>query len=331
MKPSTPLHPRSSGKEAADRVVRKRLADGTVKEYRYPRYKAPEEKTPRWSADSLNALLQDYTRSPEWSKRASATQSNALRYLRPLWAIGHYKASEVRRRDVLTIRDVIAKTSGPAAANSFIKAGRGAYNWAIDRDWFDHSPFNNIPRLAGGEFPAWTDSQADSALNALPEPLRRVIYLGVYTSQRRADLIAMKWTDIAGGFLRVTQLKTGMEVVMPLHPVLAGEMKAWRAEATRRQANGDELVLTTAKGLPWTGQGLSQAMTRALRKIGIFGINIHGLRKLAAVRLAEAGCTTHEIAAITGHKTLAEVQRYTDKADRTRLATAAVLRLKTGT
>ena len=37
-------------------------------------------------------------------------------------------------------------------------------------------------------------------------------------------------------------------------------------------------------------------------------MNVHGLRKLAAVKLAEAGWTTHEIAAVTGHHTLAMVE-----------------------
>jgi integrase len=39
------------------------------------------------------------------------------------------------------------------------------------------------------------------------------------------------------------------------------------------------------------------------------GRSPHGLRKAAAKRMAEGGCTAHQIAAVTGHKTLAEVQR----------------------
>ena len=46
----------------------------------------------------------------------------------------------------------------------------------------------------------------------------------------------------------------------------------------------------------------------------------HGLRKAACTRLADAGCTAHEIAAISGHKTLKEVERYTKGADQARLA-----------
>jgi integrase len=52
----------------------------------------------------------------------------------------------------------------------------------------------------------------------------------------------------------------------------------------------------------------------------------HGLRKAACRRLAEAGCTVHEIAAISGHATLKEVERYTKAADQLRLARAAMAR-----
>ena len=48
------------------------------------------------------------------------------------------------------------------------------------------------------------------------------------------------------------------------------------------------------------------------------------LRKAAARRLAEAGCTEHEIAAITAHASLREIARYTKAADQQRLARAAM-------
>ena len=57
------------------------------------------------------------------------------------------------------------------------------------------------------------------------------------------------------------------------------------------------------------------------------GRSPHGLRKAAARRLAEAGCTAHQIATVTGHQTLAEVQRYTVAADQAKLAEQAVARL----
>lgn len=50
----------------------------------------------------------------------------------------------------------------------------------------------------------------------------------------------------------------------------------------------------------------------------------HGLRKAAARRLAEAGCTVFEIASITGHASLKEVERYTKSAQQKRLAQSAM-------
>jgi len=41
---------------------------------------------------------------------------------------------------------------------------------------------------------------------------------------------------------------------------------------------------------------------------------VHGLRKAAAARLAEEGCSEQEIMAITGHKTSKEIIRYTKSA-----------------
>jgi Phage integrase family len=53
----------------------------------------------------------------------------------------------------------------------------------------------------------------------------------------------------------------------------------------------------------------------------------HGLRKAAARRLAEAGCSANEIAAITGHGTPAEISRYTMAAEQETLARSGISRL----
>jgi integrase len=50
----------------------------------------------------------------------------------------------------------------------------------------------------------------------------------------------------------------------------------------------------------------------------------HGLRKAALRRLAEHGSTSKEMQAVSGHKTLGEIERYTRQADQQRLAKAAI-------
>jgi integrase len=51
------------------------------------------------------------------------------------------------------------------------------------------------------------------------------------------------------------------------------------------------------------------------------------LRKAALTRLADNGCTAHQIMAVSGHKSIKEAERYTREADRKRLAREAMDRM----
>jgi integrase len=54
----------------------------------------------------------------------------------------------------------------------------------------------------------------------------------------------------------------------------------------------------------------------------------HGLRKALLRRLVEHGGSAKEIAAISGHKSLGEVERYTAAADQRKLSAAAIAKLR---
>jgi integrase len=53
-------------------------------------------------------------------------------------------------------------------------------------------------------------------------------------------------------------------------------------------------------------------------------VSPHGLRKAFCRIGAEAGLTPHQLMALSGHKSLAEVTRYTEAANRARLAKEAM-------
>jgi hypothetical protein len=56
-----------------------------------------------------------------------------------------------------------------------------------------------------------------------------------------------------------------------------------------------------------------------------FDDNLQRAREAALTRLADAGKTIHQIAAVSGHQTLKEIERYTKAADQRRLAREALL------
>jgi integrase len=306
---------------AVVRRVRKRLADGTVRTYEYHGPPKPRAKPATLPADSLRDLIAAYQRSPEWTGLAERTRRNRVIALRHLHKIHHLPVTAMKRRDILTLRDAIAAGIGPGAANAFASALATLLSWARDRGWIEHSPADRLKALPGGHFPAWSEDDLARALDAVPAPIRRALLLAVHTCQRRGDLVAATWRAMAGGAWRVRQEKTGAQLVIPLHPDLVAEMATWPRTAVT--------VLTQAVGTPWTADALTMATMRALEPLGLKGFNLHGLRKLGPARLAEAGCSVHEIAAITGHASLAHVALYTRSADQERLARAAVHRLQT--
>jgi integrase len=314
-----PSPPKSPGV----RRVKKRLADGSVKVYEYAADRRPKTQPAPLPADSIRELLAAYERSPEWRALAPRTRKNRLIALRHLHAIQHLRVVELKRREILTLRDAIAEGIGNGAANGFASHLSAVLSWARDRGWIEHSPAHRIKALPGGHFPTWTEDQFAAALGAVSEPIRRALVLAVHTGQRRGDLVALRWSDVAAGVVRLTQEKTGAKLVIPQHPDLAAELEKWRKGASA------VTVLTDQGGKPWDRDWLTMCVMRAVDALGMKGLNIHGLRKLAAVRLAEAGCTVHEIAAITGHASLTEIARYTAAADQERLARAAVTRLQT--
>jgi integrase len=81
------------------------------------------------------------------------------------------------------------------------------------------------------------------------------------------------------------------------------------------------VFLTTRAGRPFDPDNFGAWFKEQCRKAGLpERASFHGLRKAAARRLAEAGCSANVIAAVTGHKSLREVARYTMAADQLRLA-----------
>jgi integrase len=313
-----PLSSKSSRK--AERVVRHVLADGSERTYRYAAYRPNRSKA---AGVTVGDLIAAWQRSPEWRALAERTKDYYSEYVRPLMGMQHVEASRIERRQLLDIRNALATARGNGASNAFIRTASAVFGWGVENDWLKASPVARVRRLKGGHLPAWTQAEADLALRSLlREDLQRVVLLALYTGQRRGDLIALPWSAYDGDVIRLRQQKTKTPLVIPIHPILKAQLDTWRASAT------STMILTNALGLPWKGDSLSEILRVALSKIEGFpvGKNLHGLRKLAAVRLAECGCNLHEIGAITGHRSLAMIQLYTQGVDQERLANAAVLR-----
>ena len=132
----------------------------------------------------------------------------------------------------------------------------------------------------------------------------------------------MGWQHVTGEAIAVRQEKTATALIIPMHP----ELKAALASLPRTNLT----FLMTEWGAPFTSAGFGNWFRDRCNEAGLKHCSFHGLRKAAATRLANAGCSTDQVKAITGHRSLAEVARYTKAADQQRLARQALdIQLKT--
>ena len=210
----------------------------------------------------------------------------------------------------------------PAAAMNLRKRLRALFKLAIKLGWRSDDPTAASDTFKLGTWHTWTDDEVAQFEARWPRDTKQRLAfdLLVYTGQRSGDARRLTWQAVAGGKVRMVQCKTGTAVVVPIHAGLAETLALHKRDVG--------VIVVTQAGKPFTEHGFGNWMADAIKAAGLPDHCVtHGLRKAAARRLAECGCTAHEIASITGHKSLKEVQRYTEAADREHLADAAMAKV----
>jgi integrase len=207
----------------------------------------------------------------------------------------------------------------PAMANLTKSVLRRVYDFGVRQGLVEANPFVSIRPFKGGTHHTWTEGELKTfeAKWPLGSRQRLAFALLLYTGQRVGDVAKMRRQDIENGELHVVQEKTGTELYLPIVPELERAMKACPTKGLS--------LIGKANGSPYTSKALSDFMIAAIEKAGLAGrCKPHGLRKATMRRLAEDGRTEKQIAAVSGHKTLREIQRYTEAADQRRLAKDAL-------
>lgn len=310
------------------RKVRMRETPGTdafEREWRRIRESAAHRRA---AEGTLEWLIQQYQASPEFQSGLKAsTQAVRRRILaKVIEDGGDLIARDVTPADIRAGRNSRAAT--PAAANNRMKAISALYEWAKEADLADHNPVRGVKRLkeTGPGHHTWTVEECLAYEQRHPVgTMARLVYaLALYTASRVSDVHQLGPQHLSkDGSIRIVQEKTGAVVELPVVPPLA--------EAIRAVPHSALAFAVTAYGKPFTAKGLSNKMREWCDQAKLPHCSMHGLRKATATRLAAHGMTAHEIAAVTGHKTLAEVQRYTAAVDQKRLAADAMARTFGGT
>ena len=284
---------------------------------------APPKDRRAFGSGSFGALVSDYLASGDFRQKKASTQDTYRRVLEQLQARhGNKPTSALRRRHIRKMRDELADT--PGAANTVVRMLKVVLSFAVEEEWIESNPALKVPLFNSGEWRAWSDEEcAAFELRWRPGTMQRRAYvLALYTGQRRSDLVRMTRAHRKSGMLHVSaQEKTGEELWIPEHRELAAELA--RGELAHMS------LLTTSAGRAFDPVYFGAWFAQAIEAAGLpQRCVLHRLRKTAAARLAEAGCTEQEIMAVTGHVTSRMVTKYTKDASKKKQASAAILKLE---
>jgi integrase len=274
---------------------------------------------------SLADVTAGYFRSAAFANLSQSSQRHYRTALKPvLEAHGHRLVRELPKTTARNVIEAIG-ASHPGMANLTRAALSQVMTYAIATGVRTDDPFSRLPRYRLGTHHTWTDAELAQFERrwSLGTRERLAFALLLYTGQRGGDVVKMTRNDIVKEYIRVSQDKarrgTTNELMIPIHPALARALKAGPVV-------GMQHLITDARGRPL--RRLTDLIERAAQAAGLPGrCKAHGLRKAALRRLAEAGGTTKEIAAVSGHRSLSEIERYTARADQARLAQSAVAKL----
>ena len=151
-------------------------------------------------------------------------------------------------------------------------------------------------RLKAGEY-----NRLVTACSLSKNPwLKPIVLLAVETAMRRGELLALNWGHVRSEnrtcYLPVTKNGSSREIPLSLNALqILHELP--------RSFNG--------RVIPLSATALRGLWSRAIRRAGLIDLRFHDLRHEATSRFFEKGLNVMEVAAITGHKDLRMLQRYT--------------------
>ena len=275
---------------------------------------------------SLDALVVSYYKLvfPRLKASTQAMRRNIIERIR----MEHGKDPLVLLKREHIAAMLAARAATPEAANNLLKVLRSMLEHAVDIGMLADNPAARVKKFPtrGEGVHTWTEAEVAQFQTRHPIGSKAWPALALLlTAQRRSDVVRMGWQHIADNSIAVRQEKTDTVLMVPL------DIDASLRQALERVPRTNMTFLTTEYGAPFSVAGFGQWFRQRCDEAGLPQCSAHGLRKLVATRLANAGCSEREIMAITGHKSVSEVSRYTKARDQRRLGQSAADKLKRAT
>lgn len=271
------------------------------------------------TSGSLALAVEGYLKSDTFlvglSKSTRAVRRRMLDEIRERY--GQCRVADLQTKHV---EADLSRFSGHAR-NNHLKVWRGLGKWLAET-YRMPDPAADARKAtvaqSDGHAP-WTEDEVKAfRAHWQPETPERLAFELIYwTGARISDAVRLGPGNVdKDGWIVFRQQKTGGEVAIPFARALpefaigmADDLSCLHNALDGR--SGKHMTwMTTAQGRSRSVKAAGQWLAAKARAAGVHGRSAHGLRKSRARALAEAGGTSVQIGAWTGHESLSEIERY---------------------
>lgn len=282
---------------------------------------------------SFRWLVEEYKKSASYRSLADRTRKVRASILEELCQeYGELPYALLNAPAVMKLRD--QRVDKPEAANARIKAIRQVYRFALDYqiEGVTMDPTRDVSFVKSKNpdgFHAWSTDEIErfEETHLVGSKGRLALALMLYAGcARRSDVVLLGRQHLTrDGRLVYRQFKGRNNWPVQIDIPVIDELR----RIIDASPCGDMAFLVTEFGKPFSTNGFGNWFKKRCDEAGLPHCSALGVRKAAAARLAELGCSDLEIMAIGGWQTLKEVQRYTKGARKRVLADSALNKVQT--
>lgn len=269
---------------------------------------------------ALQRYLVEVSPTKKTGPRREAIPANALAA-----ELGGYSLAAITPDVVAAYRDkrlaAISKKTGLSISASTVRLELALLSHLFTiaiQEWRTGLTYNPVASIRKPKAPKGRDRRItrDEETRLLTECrmcsnpfLEKVVIVAIETAMRKGEILQLRRRDVnlEGRVAFLPDTKNGTARTVPLTRRAALALRE-ALESPVPRPSGCELVFFGEKGGAYN---FEEAWERARENARIVGLRFHDLRHEAVSRLVEAGLGDQEVAAISGHKSMQMLRRYT--------------------
>jgi integrase len=260
--------------------------------------------------ETFGDLLRRYEIEVTPTKKSRKKEQYRVRSLQTLW-LSDVRLKDLRTHHINLFKEQRMKEVSSATVRRDLHLlshiiNKGRREWGLEHT-FGTNPISLIskPRAPRPRDRRLEAGELERLLAACHSPnpwFRPVVLFAIETGMRRGEILSLCWENVHLGkrYVHLPDTKNGDSRDVPLSPQALELLRDLPMNIRE-----DQVVF------PLHFEALKSSWRRACCRANIMYLRFHDLRHEATSRFFEKGLNVMEVAAITGHKDLRMLQRYT--------------------